>query len=33
MNANVKANKAKVIDSLIFSVCDIKPKVHVNFRG
>ena len=33
MNGSVKANKRKVIDSLISDTCDIKPQVHVNFRG
>ena len=33
MQTTVGTNKQKVIDSLIDLVCDIKPKVHVNFRG
>ena len=33
MQSTVGANKQKVIDSLNDLVCDIKPKVHVNFRG
>ena len=32
MDASVKANKANVIDGLIQSVCNIEPKVHVNYR-
>ncbi len=33
MNSSLTANKKKVIASLIESTCDIKPQVHVNFRG
>merc|ERR1712080_373906 len=32
MNRSVATNKDAVIDSLITLVCDIKPKVHENFR-
>merc|ERR1712107_878827 len=32
MNQSVNANKAKVISGLIDAVCNIEPKVHVNYR-
>ena len=32
MNSSVGANKEKVIESLIDAVCNIEPKVHVNYR-
>merc|ERR1712227_433744 len=33
MNQSVNANKAKVISGLIDAVCNIEPKVHVNYRA
>ena len=32
MDTSVSANKAKVISGLIDAVCNIEPKVHVNYR-
>jgi len=32
MNRSVEANRAKVVDSLISLVCDIKPTIHKNYR-
>ena len=29
----VSDNKQRVIDSIIDATCDIKPKVHKNFKG
>ena len=33
MNKSVSNQKQKVIDGLINLSCDIRPKVHENFRG
>ena len=32
MDASVSANKASVISNLIDTVCNIEPRVHVNYR-
>ena len=32
MDTSVSANKAKVISGLIDAVCNIEPKVHVNYH-
>lgn len=33
INKNVQANKEKAIQKLLLLVCDIKPELHINYRG
>ncbi|ESO06110.1 hypothetical protein HELRODRAFT_64807, partial [Helobdella robusta] len=33
INKSVQANKEKAIQKLLLLVCDIKPELHVNYRG
>ena len=33
INRNVQTNKEKAMQKLLILVCDIKPELHINYRG